>query len=115
MTRKAAARGRRSRAARSGKSAPGAAIRTRRKPAREKPIRASKPVARSKLGRQTAAARRETPLPESARRLDEGALDRTRPARVEEDEDLDWLGEDEDPRSQIVEDDDADSHSEEDW
>jgi hypothetical protein len=38
-----------------------------------------------------------------------------RPTSPEDAEDLDWLNEDEDPRSQIVEDDDAEPGREEDW
>lgn len=114
MTRKAATRGRKE-AGRSAKSTGRAADKT-----------ASS--ATSRTGKKTASARaalaqRGTPArkagvraPDHAVKLDEGRIDQIRAVHTEDDEDLDWLNEDEDPRSQIVEgDDDMESHQQEEW
>ncbi len=121
MTRKVAARGRKTVAGRSGRTArlssaratSRAASRTGKKTAS---ARATHPVA-GVLERQSAPARRagvRAPVREAA--PDESRIDQIRTAHVEDDEDLDWLKEDEDPRSQIVEgDDEWEPNHEEEW
>jgi hypothetical protein len=89
MTRKAART--RQKAKRRTRSTVRASTRTKR-------ARTSKAQART--GQQAAAARRESEV---------------RPIPTEDNEDLDWLNEDEDPRSQIVEDEEQDPEREEEW
>jgi hypothetical protein len=68
-----------------------------------------------RTGKQAAAARRGTaPVAREPKARDKDA-EQDRMVRTEEDEELDWLSEDEDPRSQIVEDDDPDPGREEEW
>lgn len=106
MARKAAARGRR---------APGRPSRSGGRTARKSAARAT-----SRTGKKTASARdphsrtavaqrgrpRKVEVHAADRELNESRIDQVRGAHTEEEEDLDWLNEDEDPRSQIVEDDD---------
>jgi hypothetical protein len=54
---------------------------------------------RGRPARKTAATSTEHEL-----KVEETKVDQTHGPHAEEDEDLDWLNEDEDPRSQIVED-----------
>lgn len=110
MARKTAARGRQRTEGRTSRPA-SRATRTRRKTAR-----ASGTAPGTKLGRQTAAARRDTHVLEHEHRVHDGETDQGTLAHAEDDEEMDWLGEDEDPRRQIVEDeDDADPRHEEEW
>ncbi len=97
MARKAA-RGRQKR--RSSSSVARATTRTPKKTARL-------PRAAARTGRHASAARREAALLEHKTHdsgLDQARLGRV--AHIEDDEDIDWLDDEEDPRSQIVEDDD---------
>jgi len=114
MTRKAAARGQKGTARGQRKPAPRTAIRTGKKTAS---ARALEPAAQA----PTTEQRRSTRAP-VLRALDQEPAKRdakTEPVHAphaEEDEDLDWLSEDEDPRSQIVEgDDDWNPSDEEEW
>ncbi len=106
MTRKTASRGRKAGAPRAAKSTSRAGTRTGKKTAS---ARAAKPASRGTVERKRPETRETAnpgiahgPDPEELRREDLPAV------RAEDDEDLDWLEEDEDPRSQIVEDDDDD-------
>lgn len=118
MTRKAA-RGRKKPAGASRtagrpspKSASRAASRTGKKTAS---ARASHPATRATLERRSGLARKAgTRVAEREAKPDESRIDQIRTAHAEDDEDLDWLNEDEDPRSQIVEDEWEPNH-EEDW
>jgi len=121
MTRKAATRGRKE-AGRSAKSTERAADKT----ASRATSRTGKKTASARATHSTARAalaQRGTPVrkagvraPDHAVKLDEGRTDQIRAVHAEDDEDLDWLNEDEDPRSQIVEDDDDwDPHQKEEW
>ncbi len=119
MARKAAARGRKGtgRSVRSTgrtvhKSAAHATSRTGKKTASARASHAPAVVVpQGRPARKTAAH-----APEREQTLDESRLDQIRGAHTEEDEELDWLKEDEDPRSQIVEDDDEEEpHDRENW
>lgn len=106
MTRKAAAKGRKGRQAGTGgrtarQSAARATSRTGKKTSSDRGSHATTAVAQRGRPNHKAAA-----PPEREVKLEEGRLDQTHGTYTEEDEDLDWLKEDEDPRSQIVEDDD---------
>ncbi len=119
MARKAAARGRKGTGRPAGsagrtapKSAAHATSRTGKKTASARASHAPTAVAqRGRPARKTAAH-----APERELTLEESRLDQVRGQHTEEDEDLDWLKEDEDPRSQIVEDDDEEEpHDRENW
>ncbi len=121
MTRKTAARGRKKPAASSkttgrppARTASRAASRTGKKTAS---ARASHPAAGATLERRTPpAAKTGVRAPKREVKPDETRVDQIRTVHAEEDEDLDWLNEDEDPRSQIVEgDDDWDPNHDEEW
>lgn len=108
MARKAAARGRRApgRPSRSGgrtarKSAARATSRTGKKTAS-----ARDPHSRTAVAQRGRPRKVEVHAADRELKLNESRIDQVRGAHTEEEEDLDWLNEDEDPRSQIVEDDD---------
>ncbi|HEV2357790.1 MAG TPA: hypothetical protein VGZ23_09310 [bacterium] len=111
MTRKAV-RGRKSTARAKTRTAARTTTRTGRKTAS---ARASKPATRlprpprvSRGDSRGTSAKPGTPVtPRNGQVLEtEATHEPVQTAQHEDDEDLDWLGEDEDPRSQIVEDDD---------
>jgi hypothetical protein len=143
MTRRVVTRGRKDGAGHRSKPTSRAATRTGKKtasaravmPAAPVPVpmpvtpktRAPKPVTPTSDSRKSAPARgRAAGRPDVMTRLDKDAererearLDAARKdtaARTEDDEDLDWLTDEEDPRKQIVEDDeDGDPHHHEEW
>ncbi len=119
MTRKAAARGRKA-VDRSAKRTGRAADKT----ASRATTRTGKKTASARVSHAPAAvARRGAPArkagggaPEHEVKIGESRIDQVRGANAEDDEDLDWLNEDEDPRSQIVEgDDDLEPNQQEEW
>ncbi len=112
MTRKAAARGRKAAARSTNKTASRATTRTGKKTASARASHAPAVAAR----RGTPARKAGVGAPEHEVKIGESRIDQVRGANAEDDEDLDWLNEDEDPRSQIVEgDDDMESHQQEEW
>lgn len=113
MTRKAA-RGRKGAAGRSGKSEPRAASRTGKKTAS---ARVARPAARKPAERERERERRAGARAPERAVAEKRVIEQVPAVRPEEDEDLDWLTEDEeDPRSQIVEDDDEwERNHEEEW
>lgn len=143
MTRRVVTRGRKDGAGHRSKPTSRAATRTGKKTASARALRpaapvpvpmpttpktaAPKPVTLTSQSRKPAPARRRAAgSPDVMMRLDKDAelerearLDAARKdaaARIEDDEDLDWLTDDEDPRKQIVEDDDdGDPHHHEEW
>ena len=73
------------------------------------PSSATKPAARATVERKRPAARGVASQGiERTPKSDEPRRDQVHVVHAEEDEDLDWLNEDEDPRSQIVEDEEDD-------
>lgn len=136
MTRKIATRGRKDGAGHRSKPTSRAATRTGKKTASARaltpaaPVPAPMPAAPKAAARKPAtldphsgkpapARRRAAGRPDVMTRLDKDAeLEREArlDARTEDDEDLDWLTDEEDPRKQIVEDDeDGDPHHHEEW
>jgi len=106
MIRKAASRVRKPVAAHRAKAAPRASTRTGKKTAIARGVKvAPRPAAQQKGPASPAAPFR---IVEQDRALDDLRRDQVQTLTAEEDEDFDWLAEDEDPRSQIVEDDDED-------
>jgi hypothetical protein len=115
MTRKAAARGRRGAGRRMSKTASRTTTRTGKKTAS---ARAAHPAGRKPAERKRGPARGTgVRAPERAVAVEERETDQTSGMNAESDEELEWLtDEDEDPRSQIVEDDDEwESDHEEEW
>jgi hypothetical protein len=113
MTRKVATRGRK-KAEQSRRPAPRSTSRTGKKTASARAAHTAgpKPAERKSAGARKTALRG----PSQSVKIEEHETDQVRPIRGEEDEDLDWLAEEEDPRSQIVEDDDElDGNHEEEW
>lgn len=106
MTRKAT-RGRKTAARARTSTARGQARTTTRTGRKTSSARASKPATRTPEARTPA---KRGPAPAAARvaqTVEAEAVREPLPAaQHEDDEEMDWLGEDEDPRSQIVEDDD---------
>jgi len=115
MTRKTTTRGRKAGTARAAKPAPRSATRTGKKTSSARATKAARATAERKrpATRPAAAARK------AARDVATEELKRepVPVAHAEDDEEIDWLAEDEDPRSQIVEGDDDDwsSNHEDEW
>jgi hypothetical protein len=118
MTRKAS-RGRKTTARARTSTARGQArttTRTGRKTASARASKTATPLPRNSQARP--AKRAATPVASRPSQTMEGqAMHEPLPAaQHEDDEDMDWLGEDEDPRSQIVEDDgEWDPQSDDEW
>lgn len=115
MTRKAAARGRRGAGRRVTRTASRTTSRTGKKTAS---ARAAHPAGRKPAERKRGPEREpDVRTPEHGVALEERGTEQVSDPGLEHDEDLEWLtDEDEDPRSQIVEDeDDWERDHEEEW
>jgi hypothetical protein len=114
MARKTAARGPQGTPRGQRKPAPRAAIRTGKETASARALKPAGQAPKTEQRRPTRA-----PAPRSVElelKKRDARTDTVHVPHAEEDEDLDWLSEDEDPRSQIVEgDDDWSPSDDEDW
>src|SRR5271166_5252685 len=103
MTRKATTRGRKVKAARAAKPAPRSTTRTGKKTSSARATKSTATtVQRKRPATRTAAAGKT----ERDTRTEELKTEPVAIAHAEDDDEIDWLAEDEDPRSQIVEGDD---------